>query len=410
MSRLSEYFSSLRGNILVLISSLVIWQFVLQMVSPYESLYVFALGGSGVTLGLLSTTRMLFSTFLRLPGGYLADKKGRRRVIGFAIILSGMGYLFYIFASSWLWLLPGAILLSVTGIAEPATGAIKADSVRPEERGRGYALISTLPQIPAMIAPAIGGYLIVERGSSYGISLAGVKQVYISLLIGVMAAGLIRLFFLKDLHRLGDEGDFKLGLDMFRDAFKVVIDSPTHIKRIILLGGFFMFCFHLDSGMRAIYAVEIGGISTVQWGWIVSITSITSILSALMIGGFVDRYGRKRVFIPGIATLGLSTLLFVLSRSYPLFLFARILGGIGLYGRMISFQVLVADAIPNHIRGRIMGIYNIFSSIGSSTALLISGILYDITPQFPFYSSLLAYFLAAYVAIKFLKEPEIKQL
>jgi MFS family permease len=231
MSDLTEYFTSLRGNLLVIVSSLIIWKFVLQMVSPYESIYVFAIGGSGVTIGILSTTRMLVSTFLRIPGGYLADKRSRRQVIGFAIIVSSLGYLFFIFAKNWTWLLPGVILLSITGLAEPATEAIKADSVKPEERGRGYAIISTLPDIPALVAPVIGGYLIVERGSSFGISLTGIRFVYICLFVGVVTAGLIRLLFLKDVHQHVQEEGIKLGLNMFRDAYEVVSESPSSPKR-----------------------------------------------------------------------------------------------------------------------------------------------------------------------------------
>jgi len=52
-------------------------------------------------------------------------------------------------------------------------------------------------------------------------------------------------------------------------------------------------------------------------------------------------------------------------------------------------------------------VYYIFSSIGSSTALLISGILYDIAPVAPFYVSIFSYFLAALVATQFLTEADI---
>jgi MFS family permease len=206
-----------------------------------------------------------------------------------------------------------------------------------------------------------------------------------------------------------EEEKVKLGLNMFRDAYEVLSESPSSMKRLLILGGFFMFCFHLDSSLNAVYAIDVGGLSTVQWGWIVSITSVISSLAALMIGGFIDRYGRKRVFIPAVTILGVSTLLFVFSEGYPMFLFSRILGGIGLYGRMISFQVLVADSIPGQVRGRIIGVYNILSSLGSSTAILFSGILYDLSPEIPFYVSVFAYGLAAVLASKFLDEAEIKQ-
>jgi MFS family permease len=409
MSGLREYFAPLRGNMLVLASSLIVWHFVLQMVQPYETLYIFAIGGSGVTLGILSTTRMLFSTFLRIPGGYLADKRSKRKVIGLAAIISSLGYLFYIFAKSWHWLLPGAFLLSIIGLAEPATEAIKADSVKPNERGRGYAILSTIPRIPAMIAPAIGGYLIADRNSDFSISLVGMKNAYIALFFGVLIAGLIRLFFLKDIYLPKDESSKNLGLNMFKDVFKTVNQSPISIKRLLLLGGFFMFSFHLDSSLRAVYAIDIAGLSTIEWGLIVSSTLVISSLAALLLGWIIDRHGRKRVFILSVISLAISTILFVFSNSFSMFLLARIIGSIGLYGRMIAFQVIIADSIPVSTRGRMMGIYNIFSSIGSSTAIMISGLLYDVSPMLPFYVSAFAFASAALVAVKFLQEPEIQQ-
>ncbi len=408
MALIAKYCPSLKGNLLVLVSSLMILKFALQMVSPYESVYVFAIGGSGLTLGILSTIQMLFSTLFRIPGGYLADKRGRSRIIGLAMISSAFGYLFYVYARSWVWLLPGAVILSLRALADPATEAIKADSINPDNRGRGYALINTLPNIPALIAPAVGGYLIVEEGSYFGISLTGVRAVYTYLLMGAILSGMIILFFLKDVYTLKDE-EVRHGLNMFRDAFNVVKASESSIKRLLLLGGFFMFCFHLDSGMTAIYAIS-SGVSTVQWGWIVSITSLVSLFSGLIIGGLVDRFGRKRVFIPSVLVLGVSTLFFVLSKSFHMFLISRILGGIGLYGRMISFQVLVADSVPVDVRGRIMALYSILSSLGSSSAMLLSGVLYDVFRELPFMVSIIAYGMAAVVAYRFLDESEVKQL
>ena len=408
MSRLTKYCPSLRGNLLVLVVGLMIWKFVLQMISPYESVYIFALGGSGITLGVLSTIQMLFSTLFRIPGGYIADKHRRSRVIGYALIASSLGYVFYIFAKSWVWLLPGAIILSIKALADPATEAIKADSVNPDNRGRGYAIINTLPDIPALIAPVLGGYLVINEGSSSGISLTGIRTVYTFLLVGVILTGFIMLLFLMDIHTPKDES-LRYGFNMVRETLFMIKESESSLRRLLLLGGFFMFCFHLDSSMRSVFAIS-AGLSTVQWGWIVSLTSLISLISGLLIGGLVDRFGRKRVFIPSIIVLGLSTLLFVFSKSYYMFLLARIIGGIGLYGRMISFQVLVADSVPADVRGRIMAIYTIFSSLGSSSAILLSGFLYDVFKELPFLVSFLAYLLAAGVAIKFLDEPEVKQL
>ena len=280
--------------------------------------------------------------------------------------------------------------------------------MNPDNRGRGYAIINTLPNIPALIAPVLGGYLVINEASSYGISLTGIRTVYTFLLVGVILTGFILLLFLMDIHTPKDES-LRYGFNMVRETLFMIKESESSLRRLLLLGGFFMFCFHLDSSMRSVFAIS-AGLSTVQWGWIVSLTSLISLISGLLIGGLVDRFGRKRVFIPSIIVLGLSTLLFVFSKSYYMFLLARIMGGIGLYGRMISFQVLVADSVPADVRGRIMAIYTIFSSLGSSSAILLSGFLYDVFKELPFLVSFLAYVLAAGVAIMFLDEPEVKQL
>ena len=373
------------------------------MISPYESVYIFALGGSGTTLGIIAASQMLLSTLIRVPGGYIADRYGRRRIIGVAIIASGAGYLFYVYARNWIWLIPGALILSIKDLAVPATEAIKVDSINPENRGRGYSLINTLPDILALFAPALGGYFVVDNAAEYGISLSGVRSVYLAVFIGVVLTGLIRLIYLKDLIEPEnlEEGGV---LHMFKDAVKLVRGSESVIRRILLLGGFFMFCFHLDARVRAIYAID-AGLSTVEWGWIVSITSVVSLVAGLFVGGLVDRFGRKKVFIPSVLLLFISTIIFLFSGSFWLFLLARVLGGMGLYGRMISFQVMVADFVPSGSRGRIMGLYSIFSSLGSTLAILLSGFLYDIYNELPFILSAIAFLIAAVVGWFFLYEP-----
>jgi MFS family permease len=407
MSGIREYLAPLRGNLLVLISSMIVWNFVLQMVSTYEPLYVFALGGTGAALGLLTASQTLLSTFLRVPGGYIADKRGRRKIIGVVTIISSLGYVFYVFARDWTWLLMGGFVLAVIGLCEPAVEAIKADSVRPEERGRGYALLNTIPQIPAMLAPAVGGILIADGAS--GINLPGMRIAYLLLLAGVAVAGLIRLFFLRDMYGPEEEGG-KLGLGVFRDVYETIVSSPSSTKRLLLLSGFFMFCFHMDVRVRPVFACDFRGLSTVEWGAVVSASLLISTLAVFVIGWLVDRYGRKRVFLPSVALLALGSLTFAVSDSFPMFLLAMVLEAVGLRGRIVAFQVLIADTVPISVRGRVMGAINVLVSLGSSTAIMISGLLYDVNPVLPFYASALTFSMAALVATKFLHEPETRQI
>jgi hypothetical protein len=87
-----------------------------------------------------------------------------------------------------------------------------------------------------------------------------------------------------------------------------------------------------------------------------------------------------------------------------------VLEAVGLRGRIVAFQVLIADTVPISVRGRVMGAINVLVSLGSSTAIMVSGLLYDVNPVLSFYASALTFSMAALVAAKFLHEPETRQI
>jgi len=408
---LKQFFSPLRGNLLVLVVSLLIWTFMEQMIKTYEPLYVFALGGTGAILGALTATQTLLGTSLRIPGGYIADTRGRRLLVGAATILASFAYLFYALATNWTWLIFGVSLLSLTALSEPALDAIRADSVGPEDRGRSYVLLTTLPQIPALIAPTVGGLLILDEASKEGISLGGVRTAYFLLFLGILLAGLIRLFFLKETFLpTSSKGTSKLGVGVFRDAYETIGNCDPSTRRLVVLTGFFMFCFHFDERFRSAYAVNVKGLSTVEWGMIVTISQIVSTMAIFAIGWSIDKYGRKKVFVPSIALLGVSAYIFTFSNSFTSFLLAMIVEAIFLNSRIMALQVLMADSTPMPVRGRVFGTINILSNLGSSASIVLSGILYDIDPVLPFHVAIVMYALATLAAMKFLKEAAVRQV
>jgi MFS family permease len=395
-------FSPLKGNLLVLVISMIIWTFTYQMIQTYETLYIFALGGTGAVLSLLSAVQTLLCILFRVPGGYLADVYNRRMIVGLLPIITSFGYLFYIFAADWLWILFGVMILSLTCLYEPALMAIRTDSVQPAERGRGFVLFNTVPQIPAIIAPTLAGLIILDNNVEGGIQLSGVKVVYILALVGMVLAGFIRLFFLQD----RDSSSVRKGfhVNVFREVYDTVKFCEPSLRKLIFLNGFFMFCFHFEGRFRTLYAVNVSGFSTLEWGVISSISQMASMIFILFIGWLIDHIGRKKVFVPAISFLGVAAFLFPFANSFLAILVIMIIVAICLKSRMMALQVLIADSIPPSMRGRIFSVVNISSSLGSSTSLILSGFLYDLNPKFPFYIASVMYCLAALIAIKFLRD------
>jgi len=80
-NRLREDFSILQGNLLVLVISWIFFYFAGSMVYPYESLYLQALGVSPFMIGLIGSLGTTILCISRIPGAYIADRYGRRRII-----------------------------------------------------------------------------------------------------------------------------------------------------------------------------------------------------------------------------------------------------------------------------------------------------------------------------------------
>ena len=216
--------------------------------------------------------------------------------------------------------------------------------------------MTNLPKIPAIVAPTIGGLLIAEKNAPYGINLQGVRLGFLLLSISVLAAGVIRLLFLKETlphQTVPDKNHGNIDVGVFKELYETVAHSDRSIKRLIFLNGFFMFSFHFGVSFRSAYAVGVKGLSTYQWGVIESIFQVFMIANAFLNGNLIDRYGRRRTFIPSIIVLAIAASVFTLSNSFTWFLISMILTYTGLMSRMMALQVLIADSIPKTKRGRI---------------------------------------------------------
>ena len=95
-------------------------------------------------------------------------------------------------------------------------------------------LLNTLPQPPAMIAPAIGGLLLFDPTVQTGLSSPGVKLAYSLVLCGMLIAGLIRLFFLRETHPpVQEKKDILMfGLTVFAGFYKTITTSGKDTRRL----------------------------------------------------------------------------------------------------------------------------------------------------------------------------------
>src|ERR1035437_1466311 len=132
--------------------------------------YLESLGAGTLAIGLFGTANDFFDAVYQYPGGWIADRLGRRRAFVIFIALASVGYLIYLFSPTWIFLFLGlAFAMAWSSMASPAIFAVIGDALPKERRSMGFTIQSILKRVPMVIAPILGGLLIAQSGITTGV-------------------------------------------------------------------------------------------------------------------------------------------------------------------------------------------------------------------------------------------------
>ncbi len=124
------------------------------------------LGIAEARAGIIIATVYIGSALLRVPGGKLSDKIGRRPVIPLGLMVSFAAMLLISFMNSFSGLIAAAIFYGVgMGIAMPASYTLVADLTPPEARGLTMGITSGFLHSGLALGPTVMG--IVASVSNY---------------------------------------------------------------------------------------------------------------------------------------------------------------------------------------------------------------------------------------------------
>jgi MFS family permease len=114
-----------------------------------------------------------------------------------------------------------------------------------------------------------------------------------------------------------------------------------------------------------------------QAQWVVE--SYALLLAALLLvgGALGDRFGRRRVFLLGVALFAAASLACALSHTVQQLIGARAVQGIGAAMLVPGSLALISASFPEEERGRAFGTWAGFSGITSALGPLLGGFLID---------------------------------
>lgn len=330
--------------------------------------YLEAFGAGTPAIGLFGTAEDFFDAVYQYPGGWLADRVGRRQAFIVLVTVASAGYLVYLFSPSWPLLFVGlALVMAWQSMASPAIFAVIGDSLPRERRAMGFTLQSILKRVPVVIAPIAGGLLIARLGI--------IKGVHASLLVTlVFAAATLLLVRRITLTARGSETTNIRGVwQTFHSILKRLLVSDVIIRT----------CEGMTGVLTILYVTNVQHYSVAIYGSLVAIQMITSIIVYVPAGKIADRIGRKPFVIATFVSFALFPLAVIFASSFPLLILAFVIGGLREIGEP-SRKAMIVDFAQEGVRARSVGLYYLVRSLSITPAAAIGGLLWKLAPEVPF--------------------------
>lgn len=382
--------------------------FVNEMPGTYYGLFVKkVLGGDEFILGLIMFASFIALASVQFPGGYLADKYGRKWLISTMTFGVALSYLLYALAQSWEWILVGAVIANLCLIYQPALFAMVADSLPPEKRGLGFSIINLITSVSTTPAPLIAGVLFLNFG------LEGSMRICYFLVVAFyLAAAILRLRLRESIQteeKVDLRGLLKAYPASLKESVRVWKKVPRSMFFLFIANLILMFSFAMGQSFFVLYAVEVLHIPEFYWSLILTALFITMIVASLPIGKIIDRFGRKKPLITAYLLLVPAILLIVYGDLIRLFIAFPLTGIVQLLFFSAS-AALGADLVPKEQRGKVQGFSSFFNYIFMALGNLIGGFLYkNISPQLPFLIPLAFVPIELAIVLFLVKEPAEKE-
>ncbi|HEY4593274.1 MAG TPA: MFS transporter [Thermoanaerobaculia bacterium] len=333
--------------------------------------YLELLGAGAWAVALYGTLHDLLDALYPYPGGWLADRIGRRAsLVTFALLAIG-GYACYLVAPSWPWILGGTVLVMAwTSLTVPAIFAVLGDHLPPGRRATGFGVMALLKRVPMILAPPLGGWLIAKLGFQGGVR-AGLVATILLALLGIF---ILRRSYLETAAPPADLENLP--------ALWRRMDSG--LKRLLLADVMARWAEGIPKVFIVFFVLDALGRSVVEFGVLTSVQMIAATLVYIPVARMADRMNRKPFVLLTFAFFALFPLVLVTAHGTAWLLAAFVVAGLRETGEPAR-KALIVDLASAGARGRAVGLYYLIRGLAVFAAPLVGGWLWILDRRLPFY-------------------------
>lgn len=361
----------LKRNILVMLTIIFILGMGEELWMRFVPKYLELFGASVWVIAIYGTLKDLLDAIYQYPGGWLADRLGRRIALVLFCLLAIVGYLLYLMSNSWEWVLFGTFfVMAWSSLTLPAIFSIIGDSLPQTRRAIGFGVQSILKRVPIILAPPLGGWLIASLGLSSGMKLG----LGITIGLALVSVFVVLRYYTErapDVHHAV----------RFREIWQ---SMDARLKRLLVADCLARFADGITDVFIILYVTNILGLTAFTFGWLTSIQMLSAILIYIPIAKLSDRMNRKPFVLLTFAFFALFPLVLVSAANFFWIVLAFVMAGLREIGEPAR-KAWIVDLAQETIRGRTVGMYYLFRGIVVFPASLVGGWLWTINYRLPFY-------------------------
>jgi MFS family permease len=320
-------------------------------------------------IGLIEGIAESTATLLQLISGYLSDRIGKRK----ALTLCGYGLsnftkpLLYFGTAGWGVVLAIRFLDRVgKGIRTAPRDALIADVTPPEQRGKAFGFRKAMDKTGAVMGLLIGAMVLYLSQQD---SLTLTLETYLWLVLLAVLPGLAAVVVLA-----GWVEERPKTTAATRPTFRW---SEIDGRFWSFIGVLVLFTLGNSSDAFPMLRAQTLGLSTLEIFLAVAAFNLVISLSSTKGGALSDVLGRRGVIVAGWIIYAVIYLGFAFASEWwhAWILYA----GYGLYYGAFqgAASALVADLVPERLRGTAYGIFNAALGIAAFPASLFAGLLWD---------------------------------
>ena len=315
---------------------------------------IYQLTHSSVWLGTIGFLNSIPVLFFSMFGGTLADRMSKHKLVMMTQIASSVQALLLaaLVIGGWITAELVAVLAFTLGVINafdiPSRQAFIVDLVGKEDLANAIALNSVTFNAARIIGPAIGGVVM---------SVAGIGWCFFVNAFSFIAVifSLSRMNVVETMQRTAA----KISVAQSLKESIAYIRSDISMTALLLLVAIVTIFGWSYSVLLPIFADSILNIGAVGLGNLLTATGVGAIISAFMVATYELEVSPRTFLYNGIFIFVISIMMFALSSNVVLSLLSLVGVGMGLVSFFATANASLQRRAPDHLRGRVMGLYSL---------------------------------------------------